>query len=127
MRRGQRHGDDGMASLGDIDAVDEAEIVDVDRDFRVIDFLERRDHRLVQRAAGLARRIARWLLREKAFEIVALALERLAWRFLRRFDARARRLLDRADFLDFDPVAHPKILVTRSMPRTNAATSSAVL
>jgi hypothetical protein len=45
-----------MAAIGDIDAVDQPEIVDVDRNFGVVDFLERIDDRLVEVAADLAGR-----------------------------------------------------------------------
>jgi len=65
------------------------------------------------------------LLREEARQIVALALEG----FLHLLDARLGRRRDGVDFLDRDLafLVHPKILVTRSIPFTSAAMSSAPL
>ena len=37
MRRRQRHGDRGIAVLGDVDVVNEAELVDIYRDLGVVD------------------------------------------------------------------------------------------
>ena len=41
--RGERHLDRHGAIVGDVDLVDQAELVDVGRDFRIVDGLERRD------------------------------------------------------------------------------------
>ena len=48
MRRGQGHRDDRVAVLADVDVVDQAELVDVDRDFGVVDRLQRLDDRRLQ-------------------------------------------------------------------------------
>ena len=40
VRRGQGHADEHLAGIIDIDAVDQAEFVDVDRHLRVVDLLE---------------------------------------------------------------------------------------
>ena len=82
MRCGERHGDDDIALVIDFNAIDEAEIVDIDRDFRVVDFLECSDDRFLQLATGTARACAFGLLLQKSFQIVAFALQLLAWRFL---------------------------------------------
>src|SRR3546814_10909689 len=74
MRRCQRHGDDGMAVFGDIDAVDQPEIVDVDRDFGIVDFLQCRDHGLVKIAARLAAADWRRFMRQKALQIIGCAI-----------------------------------------------------
>ena len=42
-RRGQRHVDGDLPVVVDVDLVDQAELVDVGRDFRVVDRLQRRD------------------------------------------------------------------------------------
>src|SRR3546814_12043930 len=81
-----------MPVRGNVDAVDKAQIVDIHRDFGIVNLLERVDHRLVQRPARLTARNRRRRLREEAFEIIAFALERLG----RTLDARlGRRLQDR--------------------------------
>ena len=49
MRRGQRHRHHRVALGADGDVVDQAQFVDVDRDFRVVDRLQRLDDRLDQR------------------------------------------------------------------------------
>src|SRR5678815_3163503 len=43
-RRGQGHGDLDVAVGGDVEAVDQPQVVDVDRDLRVEDVLEHGDH-----------------------------------------------------------------------------------
>ena len=127
MRRRQRHRDERMAVV-DLDIIDEAKVIDIHRDFRVVDVLERIDHGLVQVAADRMRIDRSGLGREEAFEIVALALEFLGRRLDIR-DACLRRCLDAFHFLDLDhPVlAHPKILSTRARPSISAATSSSLL
>ena len=42
-RRRQRHLDQDIAVVGHVDLVDQAQLIDVDRDFRVIDRLQRLD------------------------------------------------------------------------------------
>src|SRR3546814_6796397 len=66
MRRRQRHRDRGMPVRGNVDAVDKAQIVDIHRDFGIVNLLERVDHRLVQRPARLTARNRRRRLREEA-------------------------------------------------------------
>ena len=53
--RGQRHVDGDVALVVDVDPVDQAELVDVGRDFRVVDGLQRRDD-VVGQAVELFRR-----------------------------------------------------------------------
>ena len=119
VRRRQRHGDGDMAFMN-VDAVDQAQVVDIDRDFRVVNVLQRVDHRFVQVAAGLARRLICGLLRQETVQIVALARGRV-----RRLDTRPWRRVHRVHFLDHDLafVGHPKIFLTRAIPRTSASTS----
>lgn len=62
-----------MAVAGDVDAVDEAEVIDVDRDFGVEDFLQRIDDAVIEIATRFARRDFAGLLRQETVEIVALA------------------------------------------------------
>ncbi len=126
-----------MAAVGHRDVVDQPEIVDVDRNFRVIDFLDRLDDRRLQVAARLGRRWLGRFGRQKSFEVIALALECLAYTALGdfvgligrgshdRFDTCLGRLVDRIDGLCLDRtlLVHPNIFLTRSTPRTNAATS----
>src|SRR5690606_20789258 len=114
-----------------LDIVDEAEVVDVHRNFGVVDFLERVDHGFVAIAADRAGIGRRGLGGEEALQIVALALELRAhrfWRGLDILDARLRRRRDAFHFLDPNSVlAHPKILSTRARPSISAATSSSLL
>src|SRR3546814_9451934 len=85
-----------MPVRGNVDAVDKAQIVDIHRDFGIVNLLERVDHRLVQRPARLTARNRRRRLREEAFEIIAFALERLG----RTLDARLGWRLHRIDLFD---------------------------
>src|SRR5690606_19939813 len=132
MRGGQRHHHRDVAVRADVDAVDEAEIVDVHRNLGIVDALERLDHAFVERAAGLGGVLRLRLLREEAFEIVALALELLVRRFLDRvLDSSSGRSFDSVDFFHGEALVgfldHPKILLVRSIPRSSAATSSSSL
>ena len=58
----QRHGDGDMAFV-DIHAIDQAQIIDIHRNFRVVDFLERIDHRFINVAARLTGGLRRGCLR----------------------------------------------------------------
>ena len=51
----------------DLHIVDQAKVVDVDWNFRIVDFLERCDDSIMQVAAGFARRNRFGLLIEEAF------------------------------------------------------------
>ena len=87
------------------------------------------DHAFVERAAGRSGADGLRLLREEAFEIVALALE-LVGRALDIVDARAGRRRHAFHFLDRKALAflvHPKILLVRSMPLSSAAMSASSL
>src|SRR5215217_7116911 len=118
MRRGQGHGDHSVAVLTDVDVVDQPELVDVDRDFRVVDRLERVDDGRLEVAAGPALPLL-LLAGEEAGKIVALALEL-------RSHTGARRRSDVRHFFRLDLallVHHPKIRFTCSIPRTKASMS----
>src|SRR3546814_16553918 len=95
------------------------------RVLRLVNLLGRGYRRLVQRPARLTARDRRRRLREEAFEITAVALERLG----RTLDARLGRRLHRIDLCDHNLArfVHPKILVTRSIPLISAATSAGPL
>ena len=125
MRRGQRHGHGHAAILGNVDTVDQAQVIDVDRDFRIENVLERGDHAFVDIAARFARSRPLRLFGQEAFQIVALALQ-LVGRSFGIFHLGARRGRNAGYFLDdeFGFLAHPKILRVLSMPRSRAAMSS---
>ena len=120
MRCRQRHGDGHIALVIDLDAVDQAQIVDIDRDFRVEDFLERSDHRFVEITARRACGHVFGLFLQEAFEIVALALHRRARRFFRidsvldtgawRLGSQRIRRGGRGNEITVLIVVHPKIL-----------------
>ena len=108
-----------MAAV-DLDIIDEAKVIDIDRNFGVKNFLERRNNRFVEVAIGLTRSGGSGFLRQETLKIILLAFEGLRsalnTRFGRRFDA--------AHFFEPDvALAHPKILCTLERPRINAATS----
>ena len=122
MRGGQRHGHHDAIVVIDFDAVDQSQIVDIDRNFGVKNVLERGDHLFIEVAAGCAGGHALGLGGEEALKIVALALELVGRRFL---DRRARRRGYLIDFLDCELrfLVHPKILRVRSIPLSSAAIS----
>ena len=64
VRRGQRHVDRHRAVVVDVDPVDQAELVDVGRDFRVVDGLQRRDD-VVGQAVELLLAAARMAARRR--------------------------------------------------------------
>ena len=113
-----------MPVLGHLDAVDQPQIIDVHRNLGIVDLLQRVDDRIIHRATGLDGRIHLRLLRQEPGEIIPLAL-RVGVRL--HHDARLGRRGDGLHFLDLEPIAHLKILVTRSIPRTSAATSAGPL
>ena len=94
MRRRQRHVDHHVIVGGNFDAIDQPEIVDVHRNFGIVDLADRGNHRLVELAAGFASLHGFGLLLQEALEIVALALERLARRFGRWIRIGIHRILD---------------------------------
>src|SRR3546814_9815503 len=118
-----------MSIVGYIHTVNQAKVVDVDRDFRVVNFLERIDDAFIDVASRLTRWSFHWRLLQKAVEIIAFALHRFTRgrrivinaRLARRFDA--VHLFDR----NFPFLVHPKIFLTLSIPRTSAALSPASL
>src|SRR5690606_5835904 len=132
VRSGERHHHFDVAVLAYLDAVDQPEIVDVHRDFGIVYALQRLDHAFIERAAGLGGVLRLRLLREEAFEIVALALELLVRGFLGRVvEARAGRRCDVIHFFNGGALVgflpRPNILLLRSTPRRSAATSSSLL
>ncbi len=119
-----------MAFIRNVHAIDQAQIVDVDRNFRVENIAQRGNHAFVQIAARFAGGNAFWLGGKEAFQIVALAFQLFRCRFgcsFRRIDCvchfRPGRLGDPVHRFGLDRVCHPKILIVRSIPLTSAATS----
>jgi hypothetical protein len=123
VRGGQRHRHHHAAIISHIDAVDQPEVVDVDRNLGVEDIPQRRDHRLVEVAAGLARGNLGRLLLEEAFKVVALALQLVGRRLLNNGPWRRRYAFNFFDH-EFGFLVHPKILLVRSIPRSSAAISA---
>ena len=72
MRRRQRHGDGGVAVVVHLDAIDQAEVVDIDRDFRIENLAQGGDH-VGLKVATLTADGRSGLGGEEAFEIVAVA------------------------------------------------------
>ena len=120
----ERHGDDRVAILVDRDVVDQPELVDVDRDFGVVDRLERLDHRGLEVAAGAVRRLGSYRRRRGSRRDSRACARRSRQEF--RVRPRARRGGDAVDFLDLDLAfsrSFRKIRFTCSMPRTSASMS----
>ena len=63
-----------MTVIGYIDPVNQTEVIDIDRNFRIVNAFERIDDSGVQVAAGLSLRLLGGFLRQEAFEIIALTL-----------------------------------------------------
>ncbi len=120
MRRRQGHGDDCVAILADYDIIDQSELINVDRNFGIVDRFQRFDHTFLDVGIGrFAADLAFGFAGEETGEIIALALEF-------RSDASARRGVDRVDFfqLDLALLIHSEnTRFTCSMPSTSAAMS----
>ena len=90
----------------DFDAVNQTKVINVDRDFGVVNLFNRLDDRVLQCLVAFSRN-RRGLLCKEAFKVIFLALKR----FDRAFDTRFGRRFDAVYFFDFDAViTHPNIL-----------------